>query len=276
MIFALVVALVFQSIFSWAQPLMNGVDAVLTHLADGVRGSAWPGPFASFLADGVIAGVGSVLVFLPQILIVFAFIAVLENTGYLARAALVMDKPMRKMGLQGKSFLPLISSYACAIPGIMATRTIESKRDRLATIFVAPFMTCSARLPVYALLISAFVPDRPIFGRFFGWQAFTLLGLYAAGFFAALLTAWLLKSSLLRADPLPFILEIPPYRWPQWKNVWLLLWDRANAFLRQAGTVILLVSVAMWVLVSFPKAGAAPDIRTSFAGRLGGWMEPAL
>lgn len=276
LIFVLIVATVFQSIFSWAEPLMNGVDAIFSSLATMVRQSTWAGALAPFLADGVIAGVGSVLVFLPQILIVFAFIAVLENTGYLARAALVMDKLMRKMGLQGKSFLPLISSYACAIPGIMATRTIESKRDRLATLFVAPFMTCSARLPVYALLISAFVPDRPILGNFFGWRAMTLLGLYLVGFMAAMLTALVLKSSILRSEPLPFVLEIPPYRWPQWRSVYLLLWERSKSFLEQAGTIILFVSVLMWFLVSFPKTNGEADVQNSYAGRLGHLIEPAI
>lgn len=275
-IFSLVVLTVFQSIFSWAQPLMDGVDSLFSRLATLVRQAPFPETLASFLADGVIAGVGSVVVFLPQILIVFTFISVLENTGYLARAALVMDKLMRKMGLQGKSFLPLISSYACAIPGIMATRTIESKRDRLATLFVAPFMTCSARLPVYALLIGAFVPDQPIFGKFFGWRALSLLGLYAVGFLAALFTSRILKSSLLKTDSLPFVLEIPPYRWPQWKSVGLMLWDRSKAFLKQAGTIILLVSMAMWFLLSFPKTNGTAEIENSYAGKLGKAIEPVI
>lgn len=275
-IFMAVVVVVFQSIFAWAQPLMNGIDALISQLAAGVRALPLPDPLAPFLADGVIAGVGSVLVFLPQILIVFAFLSVLENTGYLSRAALVMDKLMQRGGLQGKSFLPLISSYACAIPGIMATRTIDSTRDRLATIFVAPFMTCSARLPVYALLISAFVPDRAILPGFLGWRAFTLFGLYAVGFVAALLTSLVLKSSILKSDPMPFIIEIPPYRLPQWKSIGLHLWDRARAFLTQAGTVILLVSVVMWALISFPNHGPNHNIEESFAGRFGHVIEPVI
>ncbi len=277
-LFLIVVIAVFQSIFSWAQPLMNGVDALFTHAADAVRHMEFLGPLAAFLADGVIAGVGAVVVFLPQILIVFFFLALLENSGYLARAALVMDKLMNKIGLQGKSFLPLISSYACAIPGIMATRTIENKRDRLATLFVAPFMTCSARLPVYSLFISAFVPERAVIGHFFGLRAIVLLSLYAAGFGAALFTTKILKSTILfTKDPIPFILEIPPYRMPQWKSVVLLLWDRSKIFLKRAGTVILLVNIIMWGLSSFPKTGAGEsDIRTSYAGRMGKLIEPFI
>lgn len=276
LIFGGVVLAVFQSIFAGARPLMSGIDFLFSRLGDFVRQSSVLGSASSFVADGVIAGVGSVVVFLPQILIVFFFLALLEYSGYLARAALVMDKVMNKIGLQGKSFLPLISSYACAIPGIMATRTIENRRDRLATLFVAPFMTCSARLPVYALFISAFVPDRPLIGNLFGLRAMVLLSLYAVGFAAAMLTTRILKSTILVSDPLPFLIEIPPYRMPQWKSVFLLLWDRSKIFLRRAGTVILLANVFMWVLVSFPKSTPEATIQTSYAGRLGTILEPAL
>ena len=276
LLFSVVVLFVFQSIFTWAQPLMNGIDKGFTMLADAIR-SAYPGSLpASFIADGMVAGVGSVVTFLPQILIVFFFIAVLENSGYLARAALVMDKVMSKIGLQGRSFLPLMSSYACAVPGIMATRTIENKRDRLATIFIAPFMTCSARLPVYALLIGAFVPDEPVLGRLLGLRAATLLGLYLIGFCAALVTARLLKSSILKSDRRQFFMEMPPYRIPQVKSVLLMLWDRARIFLRRAGTIILAVSLLMWVLASFPRAEGKTDIRASFAGQIGTLMEPVI
>jgi ferrous iron transport protein B len=276
-LFALVVLGVFQAVFSWAQPLMNAVDGVFSRAADLARGAAWLGPTSSFVADGVIAGVGAVVIFLPQILIIFFFLSLLENSGYLARAALVMDKLMDKIGLQGKSFLPLISSYACAIPGIMATRTIENKRDRLATMFVAPFMTCSARLPVYSLFIAAFVPNRPVLGSFLGLRAFTLLALYAAGFAAALFTTRILKSTILSSDPVPFILDVPPYRWPQWKGVVLLLWDRSKAFLKRAGTVILFVNIVMWALASYPKGpNGERNIETSVAGRLGHIIEPVI
>jgi ferrous iron transport protein B len=276
LLFAAIVMLVFQAIFSWAQPFMNAIDFAFTSFSGLLKHVLPPGFWNSFLSDGVVAGVGSVVVFLPQILIVFFFIAILENVGYLPRAAAVMDRLLNAMGLQGKSFLPLISSYACAIPGIMATRTIENKRDRLATIFVAPFMTCSARLPVYALLIGAFVPNTPILGRFFGLRAMTLLGLYMAGFVAALLTALGLKSTILRSSGTPFFLEIPPYRIPAFKTICIIMWDRSKVFLRQAGTVILLVNVILWFLASYPKKGGVVVVRESYAGHIGRFIEPAI
>jgi len=276
LIFAFVVLIVFQAIFSWAKPLMDGIDGLFTLLGTAVRhlepGALW----TSFLADGVLAGVGSVIVFLPQVLIVFFFIALLEHSGYLARAALVMDKLLYKAGLQGKSFLPLISSYACAVPGIMATRTIENKRDRFATILIAPFMTCSARLPVYAFLISAFIPDRRIIPGLLGWRSATLLSLYLLGFLAALVTAWGLKSTILKSDKMPFFLEIPPYRWPAWKTIFLMMWDRAKLFLTRAGTIILGASLALWILVTFPRHTGPEAMRDSFAGHIGRAIEPAI
>lgn len=276
LLFAGVVMLVFQAIFSWAKPFMNLIDSGFVHVGDAVRAALPAGFWSSFLADGVIAGVGSVVVFLPQILIVFFFIAVLENFGYLPRAAAVMDSVLRRIGLQGKSFLPLISSYACAIPGIMATRTIENKHDRLATIFVAPFMTCSARLPVYALLIGAFVPDIPILGRFFGLRALTLLALYTVGFVAALITAWGLKSSILKSATTPFFVEIPPFRMPDFKTIMLLMWDRSKVFLQQAGTVILFANIVLWFAISYPKHPGPDSIRYSIAGRVGTAIEPVI
>jgi len=276
LLFAVIVMLVFQAIFSWAQPFMNAIDFAFTSLGALVKHALPSGFWGSFLADGVITGVGSVIVFLPQILIVFFFIAILENFGYLPRAAVVMDRLLNAMGLQGKSFLPLISSYACAIPGIMATRTIENKRDRLATIFVAPFMTCSARLPVYALLIGAFVPDLPVVGHFFRLRAMTLLGLYVAGFLAALLTAWALKSTILKSSGTPFFLEIPPYRIPALRTIFLLMWDRSKIFLRQAGTVILGVNILLWFLASYPKVHGQVSVRDSYAGKIGRFIEPAI
>jgi ferrous iron transport protein B len=276
LIFGAVVLAVFQAIFKGAQPLMNLIDDLFSQMGRFVHDVFPAGAFASFLADGVIAGVGSVIVFLPQILIVFFFIAILEHSGYLARAALVMDRFMSRVGLQGKSFLPLISSYACAVPGIMATRTIENRRDRLATILVAPFMTCSARLPVYAFLIAAFVPDRPLLGHVLGLRAATLLLLYALGFGAAMVTAWLLKSSILRSDRTPFFLEIPPYRLPLVKTIFLFMWDRAKVFLQRAGTIILSASIILWFLASFPRTNGEVVVENSFAGRIGKWMEPAI
>ncbi len=276
LVFAAVVLVVFQAIFSWAKPPMNAIDAVFTALANLVHRTLPPGFWNSLLADGVIAGTGAVIVFLPQILIVFFFIAILENIGYLPRAALVMDRVLYAVGLQGKSFLPLISSYACAVPGIMAARTIENRRDRLATIFVAPFMTCSARLPVYALFISALIPDRPVLGNLFRLRAATLLGLYAMGFLAAMGTAWGLKSTILKSSGTPFYLEIPPYRLPTLRTIFLLMWDRSRAFLKQAGTIILVVNIILWFLISFPKSRDPQDLSQSFAGRIGTFIEPAI
>ncbi|MBV8820134.1 MAG: ferrous iron transporter B, partial [Acidobacteriaceae bacterium] len=214
LIFVAVVVGVFQTIFSGAKPMMDG----LQHLV--LSSGAWIGSmlpdsiFKSLLIEGVWSGVGSVVVFLPQILLLFLFIGILEDSGYLSRAALIADRTMAKFGLQGKSFIPLISAYACAIPAIMATRTIENKRDRLATMMIAPLMTCSSRLPIYTLLIAAFIHDRPVLGRFLGAQAAVLLGLYAIGFIAAILTARALKSSVLKSERSSFMLEMPPYRWP--------------------------------------------------------------
>ncbi len=217
------------------------------------------------------------IVFLPQILLLFLFIGILEDSGYLARAALIADRTMAKFGLQGKSFIPLISAYACAVPAIMATRTIENKRDRLATILIAPFMTCSARLPVYTLIIAAFIADRPLLGHFFGMQAGALLGLYILGFVAAIATARLLKSSILKSERAPFVLEMPPYRWPTLRSLGLRLIDRSKVFLHRAGTVILLVIVVLWVLENLPvKNGQPPAIADSFAGMIGHAVEPAI
>lgn len=275
-LFVAVVMLVFQAIFSWAQPFMNLIDSAFVALAALTRSALPPGFLSDFLTNGVIAGVGAVVVFLPQILIVFFFIAVLENFGYLPRAAAVMDRVLSMIGLQGKSFLPLISSYACAIPGIMATRTIENKHDRLATLFIAPFMTCSARLPVYALLIGAFVPNRPILGSFFGLQALALLGLYLVGLVAALFTAWMLKSTILKSATTPFFIEIPPYRLPNAKTILLLMWDRSKVFLQQAGTIILLANIVLWFAINFPKHPGPEGMQKSVAGRVGTFIEPAI
>jgi ferrous iron transport protein B len=276
-----VVLVVFQSIFTWARPLMEAIDHLFGHL--GRLAGMVPGPpvLHDLLQNGVIAGVGSVVIFLPQILILFFFIGFLEHVGYMARAAFVMDRFMAFVGLQGKSFLPLLSSYACAVPGIMATRTIEDRNDRIATLFVAPFITCSARLPVYLLLIGAFVPDRPVLGRFLGLRALTLIGLYVLGFAAAVTTAWILKSRILRSDgSAPFLLEMPPYRLPSGKTLLLLMWDRSRIFLRRAGTIILAANILLWALASFPAPaeGVPPEeaARGTYAGRIGVLVEPVL
>jgi ferrous iron transport protein B len=277
LIFLAVVAGVFQTIFSGAKPLMDGLQAMIE------QGSQWlgnvlpAGIFRSLLVEGVGHGVGSVIVFLPQILLLFLFIGILEDSGYLARAALIADRTMAKFGLQGKSFIPLLSAYACAVPAIMATRTIESKRDRLATILIAPLMTCSARLPVYTLIIAAFIRERPLLGPLLGTQAGALLGLYALGFVAAIVTARLLKSSILKSERTPFMLEMPPYRLPTLRSLGLRLLDRSKVFLRRAGTVILAVSLVLWVLLHLPlENGKPPEIEHSFAGMIGHAVEPAI
>ncbi len=212
LVFLLVVIGVFQTIFAGARPLMDAVAAAIQISGKWIGGALPDNAFRSLLIDGVWSGVGSVVVFLPQILLLFLFIGILEDSGYLARAALIADRTMAKIGLQGKSFIPLLSAYACAVPAIMATRTIENKRDRIATILIAPFMTCSARLPVYTLVIAAFVPEKPLLGPFFGTRAAALLGLYVVGFLAAVVTARLLKSTVLKSARAPFVLEMPPYR----------------------------------------------------------------
>lgn len=277
LVFLAVMLLVFQSIFVAAQPLMDGVEGLIGGSGEWLR-AFLPNPWLqSLIVDGVWSGVGSVVVFLPQILILFAFIGVLEDSGYLARAAVISDRTMARVGLQGKSFIPLLSAYACAIPAIMATRTIESKRDRLATILIAPFMTCSARLPVYALIIAAFLPERELLGPFLGVRAATLLGLYVLGFAAAVATAAVLQSSVLKARRQPFVMELPPYRWPTLQSIGLRLLDRSRIFLTRAGTVILAVSIVLWALASLPlQNGQAPPIEESLAGTLGRTIEPVI
>jgi ferrous iron transport protein B len=277
LVFLLVVVAVFQTIFTAAVPLMDAVKDAIAWSGAVVSGLLPDSVLRSLLIEGVWGGVGSVVVFLPQILILFLFIGVLEDSGYLSRAALIADRTMARVGLQGKSFIPLLSAYACAVPAIMSTRTIENKRDRIATIMIAPFMTCSARLPVYTLIIAAFIPDRPIVGRFLGAPAAAMIGLYVLGFAAAVITARLLKSSVLKSAPAPFILEMPPYRWPTWRGLTLRLIDRARVFLRRAGTVILGVAIALWILAHLPlQDGKPPAIENSIIGRLGHAVEPAI
>jgi ferrous iron transport protein B len=277
LIFLLVVIGVFQTIFSGARPLMDGLQAAIQASGKWIEGALPDTPFRSLLIDGVWSGVGSVIVFLPQILLLFLFIGILEDSGYLARAALIADRTMAKIGLQGKSFIPLLSAYACAVPAIMATRTIENKRDRIATILIAPFMTCSARLPVYTLIIAAFIPEKPLLGVFFGTRAAALLGLYVLGFLAAVITARMLKSTVLKSTRSPFMLEMPPYRWPTFQSLGLRLIDRSKVFLRRAGTVILGVAVVLWILAHLPlHEGKAPEIGESFAGAIGHAVEPVI
>lgn len=277
LIFLAVVLAVFQAIFNIGNPLGNAFQDVLLSLGDKMAPMLPEGALRSLLIEGVWKGVGSVVVFLPQILLLFLFIGILEDSGYLARAALIADRTMARFGLQGKSFIPLLSAYSCAVPAIMATRTIENKRDRIATIMIAPFMTCSARIPVYTLIIAAFIPDRPVLGRLLGTQAAAMMGLYVLGFVAAVLTARLLKSTILKSSRATFLLEMPPYRWPTLRSLGLRLVDRAAIFLKRAGTLILAVQVVLWMAIYLPTHdGKKADIEHSIAGTVGHTIEPVL
>ncbi len=282
LLFLVVVIGVFEVVFSIGQPLSDGFGDLLAKMGSLVRPMLPAGWLQSLLLDGAWKGISSVLVFLPQILLLFLFIGVLEDSGYLARAALIADRVMRTIGLNGKAFIPLLSAYACAVPAIMATRTIENKRDRLATILVTPFMTCSARLPVYMLLIAAFIPNITFLRGFLGLRTIVMLGLYLAGFVAAMTTARLLKSSILRSSEAPFILELPQYRMPTIRSLAMRLFDRAKVFLRQAGTVILCVTLALWLLAHIPPVPlhnghySAPELADSVIGKLGHFIEPAI
>jgi len=261
---------VFQAVFSWAAAPMDLIDAGVVSLAEWVRMNMTDGPLRSLLTDGIIAGVGSVIIFLPQIIILFAFILVLEDGGYLPRAAYLLDRVMGSVGLSGRAFIPLLSSFACAIPGIMATRTIPSIRDRLATIMVAPLMTCSARLPVYALLIAAFIPDRVI--GWFNLQGIVLFALYFAGVVGALVVVWTLKKFRGGNDEHLLMLELPDYQWPRLGNLALGLWERARLFLARAGSIILALMILLWFLSSYPApptGASGPAIGYSFANQLG-------
>ncbi len=290
--FFMTLILVFQAVFSWATPLMDLIDGSSVALADAVRRLTGGGMLSSFLADGVIAGVGSVVIFLPQILILFLFIIVLEDTGYLARAAFLMDKAMRKVGLSGQSVIPMLSSFACAVPSIMATRVIPDRRDRIATILAAPFMTCSARLPIYALLIAAFVPANSI--GWFNLQGLVLFGLYLLGILGGLVTALIIKRTALRGPKPPFAMALPDFRKPNLQTVLLKLWDRTRIFLKRAGTVIFTVAIIVWGLAYFPRMStddfvpvtqstlspenqlAAAQLEQSALGRIGKEIEPVF
>jgi len=282
LLFLVVVVGVFEVVFSIGQPLSDGFGDLLANMGKLVRPLLPAGWLQSLVLDGVWKGISSVLVFLPQILLLFLFIGILEDSGYLARAALIADRVMRSIGLNGKAFIPLLSAYACAVPAIMATRTIENKRDRFATILVTPFMTCSARLPVYMLLIAAFIPNQTYLHGFLGLRTIVMLGLYVAGFVAAMTTARLLKSSILKSSETPFILELPQYRMPTLRSLGMRLVDRARVFLHQAGTVILCVTLALWVLAHLPivhtaqGVWSAPELAESVIGRIGHWMEPLI
>ncbi|HOV96056.1 MAG TPA: ferrous iron transporter B [Thermomonas sp.] len=270
---AVVMFLIFQAVYAWATPMMDGIEAATAWLGSTVSTGMPEGPLRSLVVDGIIAGTGGVVVFLPQILVLFAFILALEESGYLPRAAFLLDRSMAAAGLSGRSFIPLLSSFACAVPGIMSTRSIQDPRDRLATILVAPLMTCSARLPVYTLLIGAFVPKKAIAG--FNQQGLVLFGLYLAGIVSALAVAWTMKLWRRDKSEHPLLMELPSYRIPHVRDVAIGLWERAMIFLKRVGGIILAMTILLWFLLSFPGAPAGatgPAIDYSFAGRIGAAM----
>ena len=294
-----VLFLVFQTIFSWANLPMDLLEKGFGALGDLTRAQMPEGILTDLIVDGIIAGVGGVLIFLPQILLLFLFISILEDTGYMARAAFLLDKLMSRVGLHGKAFLPLMSSFACAIPGIMATRTIENPKDRLATIMIAPFMSCSARLPVYTLMIAAFFTGQTIFG-FLSLGAVLMLAMYALGIFVAIIAAFILKRTILKSPPPPFVMELPPYRLPNLRTVFQNMFLRGGLFLKRAGTVILAISIILWALAYFPRSSPSSlassplqenqvtndqgqrtndesqQLKNSFAGKLGHLIEPVI
>lgn len=274
---ATVLFLIFQAVFSWATIPMDAIKNTVAATGDWISGHMQDGPLRSLLVDGVVAGVGGVLVFLPQILILFFFILLLEDSGYLPRAAFLLDNLMGKVGLSGRAFIPLLSSFACAIPGIMATRTIANWKDRLATIMVAPLMTCSARLPVYALLIGAFVPARQV--GWFDLRGLTLFGLYIAGVLSAMAVAWIFKRLWMKSYYQPLMLELPPYRSPSLRNLGLGLWERVHIFMSRVGGIIFSLMVILWFFSTFPgppqgwDISQGPAIQYSLAGMLGRGLE---
>ena len=266
----------FQAVFTWATPAADGIEAALGGLGAGVAAIMPDGLWQSLIVDGMISGVGSVLVFLPQILILFLFIILLEDFGYMARAAFLMDRIMGGAGLHGRAFIPLLSSFACAIPGVMAARVIDSRRDRLTTIMVAPLMTCSARIPVYTLIIAAFIPNRTVWG-FANMQGLVMFGLYAAGILSALAVSFVIRRVFWRGAVEPFMMELPAYKTPDVRSVMLNLWLRARIFLERAGRIILPLMVLVWALSTFPyppEGATQPAIDYSFAGMAGKALEP--
>ncbi|MEN1940832.1 ferrous iron transporter B [Luteimonas sp. MJ246] len=268
---AVVMFLIFQAVYAWATPAMDLIEAGTGWLGEAVGAAMSEGPLRSLLVDGLIAGLGGVVVFLPQILVLFAFILALEESGYLPRAAFLLDRMMAAAGLSGRSFIPLLSSFACAVPGIMSTRSIQDPRDRIATIMVAPLMTCSARLPVYALLIGAFIPQRQV-GGLFNMQGLVLFGLYMAGILSALAVSWAMKRWRRDQREHPLMLELPSYRLPHPRDLLIGLYERGMIFLKRVGGIIFALTVLLWVLLSFPAAPAdavGPAIDYSFAGRIG-------
>jgi ferrous iron transport protein B len=277
-IFFSIMLLIFQSIFTWATVPMNYISEGFSWFGNRIGLIIPTGDLHDLIINGALSGVGAVVVFLPQILLLFFFLGLLEDTGYMARAAFIMDRLMSKVGLHGKSFIPMLSSFACAIPGIMATRTIENQRDRLVTMLVAPLMSCSARLPVYSLLIASFIPSVLIFG-FWNLQGIVLVSMYFLGLIAALTMAFLFKKTLLKGRTPDFIMELPPYRLPSLKNIIIQMWERSVLFLKRAGTIILAVSIALWFLATYPKLDngtASEKLSHSFVGQAGHIIEPII
>jgi ferrous iron transport protein B len=298
-VFAAIMSILFMSLFAWAAPLIDGIDHMFKALGAGLRDLLGTGMFTDFLVDGVIAGVGAVLVFLPQILMLFLFLGFLEDCGYLARVAYLMDRVMRSMNLHGRAFVPMLFGFACAVPAITATRTMERRRDRLLTMLVVPLMTCSARLPVYTLIIAALIPGSR------ATQGLLMVGMYAFSVATSLVAAWVMSKTVkpLKAKRLPFIIELPPYRFPRMPDVLRMMWGKSSMFLREAGTVILACSIALWALLYFPRElpKSAPDyamliahapdddakaalvaheqaahLENSYGGRIGHAIEPAI
>ena len=270
--------LMFQAVFSWSEAPIGWIEALMGSLADAARGALPPGLLRSAVVDGLIAGVGAVIVFLPQILILFSFILVLEASGYMVRAAFLMDRMMASVGLSGRAFIPLLSSFACAVPGIMATRTIDDEKDRLTTILIAPLMTCSARLPVYTIIIAAFIPDRTV-GAGVGLQGLVLFALYVMGILGAFVAALILRRTITKGASSGFMMEMPKYQWPRLRDLALGLWQRALIFLKRAGTIIALTTMILWLLLSFPKPPAGSDVSLvdySIAGRIGHGIEKVV
>ncbi len=299
-IFLLTMAILFQAIFSWSAPLMGGIETIFGALGVWISGFVTEGPLQSLLVDGIVGGVGAVVVFVPQIALLFGLIAVLEDSGYMARAAFLMDRVMASFGLSGRSFIPLLSSFACAVPGIMSTRSIDNRRDRIATILIAPLMSCSARLPVYVLFISAFIPAQTV-GGVFGLQGTLLFAMYLLGLVFAPPIAFLLKRTMLKGESVPFLLELPPFQVPAWRVVLFRMYDRSWAFIKRAGTIILATTILIWALSYYPdqpqlaeefaarRASAAPEalasldteeagarLRGSYLGQAGQAIEPLV
>jgi ferrous iron transport protein B len=300
-VFLLLMFVLFQSLFAWADPAIGAIEALFGAIAEGVRSVMPESLVTDFIVDGLIAGVGSVIVFLPQILLLFFFIGLMEDSGYMARVAYLMDRVMRSMGLHGRAFVPMLSGFACAVPAIMATRTMERRRDRLLTMMVVPLMTCSARLPIYTLIIGALFPAGVVFG-FLPLRSTLMAGMYVFSIVSALLAAWVLSKTLFVAPPVPLVLELPPYRVPRLPDVLVMMWQRARYFLTEAGTVILACTVVLWALLTFPRdvplsrdyataieqasseeavaelehEQAGEQLRQSYGGRIGHAIEPLI